>query len=61
MTLRELKRLYKLVGRAYEIGHAHGSNPMRVARGQDAIRVNEGWGPIADSIARLIKNKKPSP
>lgn len=41
----------ELVGEAYEIGHAHGSNPLR----EVPARVNEGWGPIALKIQKLCE------
>jgi len=36
-----------LVMEAYEIGHAHGSNAMRIALGQKPRFSNRGWGKIA--------------
>lgn len=40
-----------LVGRAYEIGHAHGGNFARMDSPQ---RVDEGWGPVAEKLFSII-------
>jgi hypothetical protein len=48
-------RLEDLVLRAYEIGHDHGSNPMRMALGKKPRSVDEGWGPIAIKIQNMFK------
>lgn len=43
-----------LVGRAYEIGHAHGMNAFRMANGEKPERVDEGWGPVAEKLFSII-------
>jgi hypothetical protein len=48
-------RIEDLVGEAYEIGHAHGMAPMQFFLGKKAIRLDEGWQPIADKIFNMFK------
>lgn len=52
MTIEEL------VGEAYDIGHAHGTNPYRQLEGKRAQRVNDGWGQIAKEIERRFRELK---
>jgi len=49
-------RIEQLVGEAYEIGHAHGSNRMRMFQQLPPLRVDDGWGPIAEEILQVMNN-----
>lgn len=42
------------VGDAYEVGHSHGMNPLRLQEGEKAKDVNKGWGDALRSIKKLI-------
>lgn len=49
-----LMQIGDLVAEAYDIGHAHGMNPMRMALGQKPKWISKGWGLCAYKIRQLI-------
>lgn len=52
-TLREF--IERWVGEAYEIGHAHGSNPYKGPPSRQ--RTNHGWGRCSRNIYKRVKKE----
>jgi hypothetical protein len=50
-----LKRIEDIVSEAYEIGHDHGGNAMRMALRQPPLSLNKGWNTAAKKLLRLFK------
>lgn len=51
------KRVEEIVGDAYDIGHTHGTNPMRMMEGKKLQKLNTGWGKYSEKILKIIEEK----
>lgn len=50
-----LERISNLVADAYEVGHDHGGNAMRIALKQPPRSIDKGWSPIAKKLQQMFK------
>jgi hypothetical protein len=44
------------VGKAYEVGHSHGINPMRLALNEKPQDVDKGWLPHFNEVIKSVKD-----